>query len=150
MRKSTAPQPSLDPERRRRALSAYAHLEMAKTWILDTETKGTGAEMVPLEKVLRDPGDAREPELARVKLGAEPRPEAPAQERRPPRFRVVEIVSRRVLAEGADTRATVALLHDVRSSVDVNISVWHPETESWRLLGLDEKRLLFSLRDRSR
>jgi hypothetical protein len=25
---------------------------MAKVWVLDTETKGTGAEMVPLEKVL--------------------------------------------------------------------------------------------------
>lgn len=27
---------------------------MAKTWVLDTETKGTGANMVPLEKVLDD------------------------------------------------------------------------------------------------
>ena len=25
---------------------------MARIWVLDTETKGTGAEMVPLEKVL--------------------------------------------------------------------------------------------------
>src|SRR5215210_6042018 len=27
---------------------------MAKVWVLDTETKGTGAEMVPLEKVQKD------------------------------------------------------------------------------------------------
>lgn len=34
---------------------------MRKTWVLDTETKGTGAEMVPLEKVLREPGSGSGP-----------------------------------------------------------------------------------------
>jgi hypothetical protein len=35
-------------------------LAMRKVWVLDTETKGTGAQMVPLEKVLRQPaGEAR-------------------------------------------------------------------------------------------
>jgi hypothetical protein len=29
-----------------------------KTWVLDTETKGTGANMVPLEKVLKKPEQA--------------------------------------------------------------------------------------------
>jgi hypothetical protein len=29
-----------------------------KTWVLDTETKGTGANMVPLEKVLKKPEPA--------------------------------------------------------------------------------------------
>ena len=33
---------------------------MAKVWVLDTETKGTGAEMLPLEKALR--GNRREDE----------------------------------------------------------------------------------------
>jgi hypothetical protein len=28
---------------------------MAKTWVLDTETKGTGANMVPLERVQKKP-----------------------------------------------------------------------------------------------
>ena len=28
---------------------------MAKTWVLDSETKGTGARMVPLEDVLEKP-----------------------------------------------------------------------------------------------
>ena len=28
---------------------------MAKTWVLDTDTKGTGARMVPLEDVLKNP-----------------------------------------------------------------------------------------------
>ena len=41
---------------------------MAKTWILDTETKGTGAHMVPLEKALKKPSP--EQELAVVELGA--------------------------------------------------------------------------------
>jgi hypothetical protein len=34
--------------------------EMAKVWVLDTETKGTGAQMVPLEKALK--GDRPEDE----------------------------------------------------------------------------------------
>jgi hypothetical protein len=48
----------------------------AKTWVLDTETKGTGANMVPLEKVLAKPDPAPAPRRA-----------APAAEppRRPPR-----------------------------------------------------------------
>ena len=33
---------------------------MAKTWVLDTETKGTGANVVPLEKVQRRPDEAPE------------------------------------------------------------------------------------------
>jgi hypothetical protein len=29
---------------------------MAQTWVLETQTKGTGANMVPLENVVRKPG----------------------------------------------------------------------------------------------
>jgi hypothetical protein len=47
---------------------------MAKVWVLDTETKGTGANMVPLEKTLRKP----EPSPARP-------PAPPAKKRRPPK-----------------------------------------------------------------
>jgi hypothetical protein len=36
---------------------------MGKTWVLDTETKGTGANMVPLEKVHKSAGN--EPQLGR-------------------------------------------------------------------------------------
>jgi hypothetical protein len=32
---------------------------MAKVWVLDTETKGTGAQMVPLEKVQEKPAPQR-------------------------------------------------------------------------------------------
>jgi hypothetical protein len=40
---------------------------MAKTWVLDTETKGTGAEMVPIEKTLKKSADkpARRPAPAK-------------------------------------------------------------------------------------
>jgi hypothetical protein len=33
---------------------------MAKTWVLDTETKGTGAQVVPLEKALKRTAEGRE------------------------------------------------------------------------------------------
>jgi hypothetical protein len=34
---------------------------MAKTWVLDTDTKGTGANMRPLEKVLEKPDSEEKP-----------------------------------------------------------------------------------------
>jgi hypothetical protein len=40
---------------------------VAKTWVLDTETKGTGANMVPLEKVEKQPGG----EARRVRTSVE-------------------------------------------------------------------------------
>ncbi|MET0207168.1 MAG: hypothetical protein ABW228_08330 [Thermoleophilaceae bacterium] len=55
---------------------------MGKTWVLDTETKGTGANMVPLEKVQKKP--ASEEKTARPrKAPTEARP-TPA-ERKPSR-----------------------------------------------------------------
>jgi hypothetical protein len=59
---------------------------MGKTWVLDTETKGTGANMVPLEKVLKKPDPAAEPAPAR-RPGRAPEAEqpspAPRRSRRP-------------------------------------------------------------------
>jgi hypothetical protein len=45
---------------------------MGKTWVLDTETKGTGANMVPLEKVQRkdERDDERPRRAARPAAGA--------------------------------------------------------------------------------
>jgi hypothetical protein len=51
--------------------------DMRKTWVLDTETKGTGANMVPLEKVQEKP-DARPPRASRPAKSARPR-RAPAK-----------------------------------------------------------------------
>src|SRR5215212_9029766 len=55
---------------------------MAKVWVLDTETKGTGANMVPLEKVVRPPQPRAQPAKQRA-----PRQERPtsARPRRPKR-----------------------------------------------------------------
>ena len=52
-----------------------------KTWVLDTETKGTGANMVPLEKVLKKPEPA--PAARRPAPAAEPRRTERAARRRP-------------------------------------------------------------------
>ena len=52
-----------------------------------------------------------------------------------------------VLAEDATARATIQVLNGVRSIVDVNVYVWMPATERWRLLTFDEQRLLWSHRD---
>jgi hypothetical protein len=60
-----------------------------KTWVLDTETKGTGANMVPLEKVLKKPEPAPEPERRRPAPAAEPK-RAERRERRRAAPRPVE------------------------------------------------------------
>jgi hypothetical protein len=119
---------------------------MAKTWVLDTETKGTGAHVAPLEKA----GDARrERALATVTLQ---RPPQPAKAREPlddhRTFKVLDIRSGRVLGEGLDARATVALLEGVQSALDVLIWVWMPGAERWRLLTLAERRALWEFRAR--
>ena len=54
---------------------------MGKAWVLDTETKGTGANMVPLEKVLERP---RAPE-ARLERPRRRAPEARARPAKTPR-----------------------------------------------------------------
>jgi hypothetical protein len=119
---------------------------MSRGWVLDTETKGTGAQMVPLEKVLRRPAPRAEPLFVPPKR--EPHaPEQPAP-RVPRHFRVVDVMTHEVLADGADPRATLELLAGVRSSVDVQVFVWEPEDERWRLLTLGEQRALWGLRGR--
>ncbi|HTT30881.1 MAG TPA: hypothetical protein VMG37_20865 [Solirubrobacteraceae bacterium] len=119
---------------------------MSKVWVLDTETKGTGANMVPLDRVLRKP--ASEPEKLRVLRRPEPPAPKPPEPRSPRQFKVVDVMTREVLAEGADTRTTVKLLEDVRSIVDVTIWIWQPETERWRMLTFDEARSLWDYRGR--
>jgi hypothetical protein len=119
---------------------------MGKAWVLDTETKGTGAQMVPLEKFLREPTGkpARRPvPPARPKPTPEPEPAKPR------RFKVVDVMTREVLAEGAGTRTTVELLNDIRSIVDVVIYVWSDRAEEWQLLTLAESKMLWKLRGRA-
>jgi hypothetical protein len=116
---------------------------MAKVWVLDTSTKGTGATMVPLEKILRKPQAPGPIYVPPPRVPAEP----PAPEpRRPRAFKVVDIMTRQVLAEDATAQATIEVLNGVRSIVDVNVYVWQPTTETWRLVSFEERRVLWDAR----
>ena len=114
-----------------------------KVWVLDHETKGTGAEMVPLEKKV-DPSR----QGGGLVVVQEPRrkPERPPEPRGPRRFRVVDVMTREVLAEDADARTTVTLLEGVRSIVDVSIYVWEEKAAKWQQLTQREAHMLWDLR----
>jgi hypothetical protein len=113
---------------------------VGKVWVLDTETKGTGAQMVPLEKVLRKPEPA--PARRRRRRRSSRPTEAP-QPRPPLRFKVVDAMTREVLADDADACTTMELLGRLRSVVDVSISVWEPNSERWRQLTLGERQAVW-------
>jgi hypothetical protein len=62
---------------------------MAKTWVLDTDTKGTGARMVPLEDTVKKPepqAPARKPLPAKPALRrpVEPKPKKQVEKRSTP------------------------------------------------------------------
>jgi hypothetical protein len=118
---------------------------MAKTWILDTETKGTGANVVPLKEGPRTAQPSRDLYVPRKRA---PRPEPPAEPKPARQYKIVEVVSGRVLAEDAGARAALDVLEGVRSIVDVHVSVWQPSRERWRMLSLDELRALWGFRSR--
>jgi hypothetical protein len=118
---------------------------MGKVWILDTETKGTGAEMVPLEKVLQE----SPPRPAPVLTPERPKRLEPPAPRAPWRFKVVDVMTRQVVAEDLDARATVDLLKGFRSIVDVSVYAWDEAAANWRALTLADRRTLWSFRDRS-
>jgi hypothetical protein len=119
---------------------------MAKTWVLDAETKGTGARVVPLESVLAK--RERKPGLNVVEL-QRPTPTRPVTEPDPPQprsFKVRDLMTRETLAEGVDLLTTLDLLGRVRAVVDVQVYVWDAERGRWRMLGLDEQRALWDAR----
>jgi hypothetical protein len=119
---------------------------VAKTWVLDTATKGTGANVVPLDHVQARPASPEDklyvPRKPRPKQPREPKPQRPRQ------FKIVDVVTRETLAEHVDARSTLRILRDVRSSVDVHVYVHDPVTEGWRLLSLNEQRALWGARHR--
>lgn len=114
-------------------------------WVLDTETKGTGANMVPLERVLKHGREA----VPGFTL-PERRPQAsdPPQPRQPYRFRITDLVTREVLADDVDARRAIQTLEDVRSIVDVSIYVWDEDAERWSRLAFGEAKALWDLRDK--
>jgi hypothetical protein len=114
---------------------------MAKIWILDTETKGTGAQMVPLDKA-QETAPARGVVVAPERVA---RPEKVVEPRGPRKFKVVDVMTREVLAEGANARVTVDLLKDVRSMVDVSVYVWEEQAGKWQQLAQREQKMLWDL-----
>jgi hypothetical protein len=116
-----------------------------KVWVLDTETKGTGAQMVPLEKVLRKPKSG---EPLYVPPKREPRPPKEPEPKRPRSFKIVDVTTGEVLGEHLDTRAAIAALEDVDSVVDVRIYAWDHGSERWVLLTLGEQKALWEFRGR--
>jgi hypothetical protein len=123
---------------------------MAKRYVLDTSTKGTGASVVPFDKAPKQPGARPEPPVYQPPppRPAKPRPAPPPEPRKPRRFQVVDVVSGAVLAEDTELRKTLDVLQEVRSVVDVRVSVWDQKNEHWRLLSLGEQRALWDARNR--
>jgi hypothetical protein len=113
-------------------------------WVLDTHTKGTGANMVPLDSVLRSGSDA----VPGFKLPERKRIEEQPPEPRAHRFRIVDVMTRRVLADDVGAREAVAALATVRSIVDVTVSVWDDQSQRWRMLSFAERRALWDHRGR--
>jgi hypothetical protein len=79
---------------------------MAKTWVLDTETKGTGANMVPLEKVLKKPDSQDEPASRPRKARTDSPPAAPARRRPRPKRPPAEKTTTELPAGHVRKRAT--------------------------------------------
>jgi hypothetical protein len=118
---------------------------MGKTWVLDTETKGTGAHVVPLESTLRRANEQHD--LATVTLKRPPgRAPEPPPEPGPLRFMVVDVLGARELARDIGVREAVGLLEHMSSALDARIYVWMGSSARWRLLTLDEHRLMWQFR----
>jgi hypothetical protein len=121
-------------------------------WVLDTETKGTGAEMVPLERLeerKRLMGDRE-----RIRVIARRDPDAPIEPatepegpRAPRRFKVVNVLSRQVLAENVGVSEALEALRGVGSVVDAKVYVWEPSEDDWRPLTIAERRTLWGFRN---
>ena len=114
-----------------------------KAWVLHTETKGTGAQMVPLESVEKR-SSTGEPVFVPRETERAREPEAP-EPKAPRRFRIVDVMTREALVDDASAREAVAALKDVRSVVDVNVYVWQEDHDRWRLLTLPEQRAMLEL-----
>ena len=111
--------------------------------MLETQTKGTGANMVPLDKVLKGPS---KPVRGFGFRKPPPREAEPPEPREPYRFKLTDVMTREMLAEDVDAREAVSALEGVRSIVDVVVHVWEPAASRWRMLTFSEVRVLWDRR----
>jgi hypothetical protein len=112
-------------------------------WVLHTETKGTGAQMVPLESV-----EKRSTPVEPVFVPRKPAPRPQSLEpepKAPRRFRVVDLMTREELADDASAHEAVDVLKDLRSMMDVTVYVWQDKHERWRPLTFGEQRVMWDV-----
>ncbi|HWF34670.1 MAG TPA: hypothetical protein VG295_04850 [Solirubrobacteraceae bacterium] len=100
-----------------------------------------------MERVLESPASNS---TAPVHVPRKPpsRPAVEPEPRAPRRFKIVDILTRQVLGEDVSARETIEVLRGVRSVVDVNLYVWEPGHERWRLLTVAEQGVMWELRER--
>jgi hypothetical protein len=119
---------------------------MAKTWVLQTETKGTGATMVPLERAEKRTSGGEPVFVPRQTPASQTQAEPAASPARVPRrFRIVDVMTRRTLLEDGAAAEAVEALRDVRSTVDVVVHVWDEGGSRWRPLTQAEQRAVFDV-----
>lgn len=116
-----------------------------KVWVLDTDTKGTGARVIPLEQAQPKAEPDTRPVYEAPPRPAAPTPRAP-EPRRPRRFRLGDVMTGKVVAEGVDARTALELLAGMRSIVDVTVDVWDQKADRWRRLSHGEKMTLWRFR----
>ena len=75
-----------------------------------------------------------------------PREAKPPEPAAPRRFRVLDVVTRAVLLEDGSVGEMLALLGTVEHINDVNLYVWEPGDERWRLLSIAEQRVVWERR----
>jgi hypothetical protein len=119
---------------------------MGRIWVLDTETKGTGANMVPLERKLKKPSGATEP-IFKLREPAEPRPAEEPTPREPRRFKVVDVRSGQVSVDDVGAHEAIEALNGFSSIVDAYVYILQPERERWRMLTFGERSELWKLKD---
>ena len=116
---------------------------MAKTWVLDTETKGTGAHVAPLSQ---KPNKRADRALAVVQLPRPPRPARAEEElSRERSFKLVDVRAASVIGEDLDTRTALSELGRFASPLDARVYVLDERRRRWRLLSLAETRSLWEL-----
>ena len=75
-----------------------------------------------------------------------PREPEPPKRRAPRRFRALDVVTREVLLDDGSVAEMLEMLREVEHVNDVNLYVWEPEREGWRLLSMAEQRVVWERR----